>query len=173
MKLRNRRLWLLLLSMSVLLSACANAKKSENIVLVEYAHFASVEEMYQKADFVIKGKVIKSRVQWLSWVKQELATIYTVEILGSYKGFTADKTMELLTMGGETATAVFRYEPEIKLSMDTEYVMFLSKSRQIDNAVSLIAGPYALYRVDENGITGTSYANKLTLEDLKRMQRME
>ncbi len=161
----------IVLGLILLASACANRKKTENTVYVEYAFHNGVDEMFEAADCVIRGRIADSTVEWLSWLKQEIATVYTVEIAGFYKGDTGKKAIEVMTMGAETATAVFRYEPEITVSMNTEYIMFLGKSREHNNTFWLIAGPYSLYRIEGDRIIGVT--NALSYDDLSRLAKAQ
>lgn len=132
MKLKN----LLLVSTAVALmffsSACTNEGRTapeKDIIIgkVDYAWYDSTDALYEKADWVIKGKVLGSRVEWMSYVIEPTAeeksdpilnpggeidddkvitTVYTIEINAVYKG-SVGKTIEVLQLGGETDTELY------------------------------------------------------------------
>jgi len=206
MILRNTRLFLMLLSLIILLSACANAKttvpdqtsakspqKTIYIGSLDVLYYDSADALYKEADLVIRGKVVDSRVEWLShvikptagaetdpnknpgYVNKALTTIFTVDIVNFYKGDTGKKTIEVMQLGGETETEIYRYEDQQELTKNTEYVMFLGKSKQRDNAAWLIAGGIqSLHLVDGNKLI-TSADNKwaLTFEDLSKLAEIK
>ena len=186
MKLRSTQLFLMLLGLIILLSACANAKttapehsvgttkKTVYVGSLDAEYFDNIDEVYKGANFVIRGKVVGSRVEWMSHKMKPtandpktLTTIFTVEIVSFYKGDTGTKTIEVMQMGGETEIAIYRYEDQPEITKNTEYIMFLSKNPVIDNAAWLIAGGMqSLYRIDGNRLV-SSPDNKLALNGFK------
>lgn len=170
-----------------------NANSPENNVTVskvDYAVYDSVDAMYDKADLVIRGKALDSRVEWMSHVikltaeeksnpeinpggkaddEKILTTIYTLEISDVYKG-SAGKTIEVLQSGGKTGTAEYIYEETPEIALNKEYIMFLSESALYENSAWLLNNTQALYRVEGNNLIKLpGNTLELTFEDLVRL----
>lgn len=185
MKLKRMQLLALSLCMIVLLGACSgmngtvpgqspigSSNKKVIAFKTDYPFYQSLDALYQKADFVIKAKVLDSRVEWMSHVlprtaeyyanpnnpggKQDdtkmITTIYTVEITASYKGKDGVKTMNIMQLGGEDESAIYVCEETPKLAKNTEYVLFLSKSSLRENAGWLLNNIQSLYQVKGNDL---------------------
>lgn len=139
----------------------------------------SIDRLYKDADLVIQGKVLGSKVEWMSHTSKPtadgaklLTTIFTVEIVNYYKGNTDKKLIEVMQLGGETETEIYLYEDLPKINNNTEYIMILGKNPVIDNAFWLIGGGMqSLYQVDGNKLITSSSVNKLnlTFEDLSKL----
>ena len=199
MKLKN----LLLVSTTIALmffsSACINEGRTDSekdiaIGKVDYAWYDSTDALYEKADFVIKGKVLNSRVEWMSHVIEPTAeeksdpilnpdgeidddkmitTIYTVEINVVYKG-SLGKTIEVLQLGGETDTATYSYEGAPEITINKEYILFLSESTLYENAGWLLNNAQALYKVEGNDLIKLPQNTlELTYEDLARLEKSQ
>lgn len=161
----------------------------------DYANYDKIETLFAAADYVIRGKVIDSRVEWLPHLIQPtdeeefdpyknpsgdvndekvLTTIFTVEITDSYKGKTNSNTIEVMQLGGETEAAIYRYEGTPEIAKNTEYVLFLSMSNLRDNASWLLNDVQSLYQVNENELIKLSGNSlELTFEDLSRLAETE
>ena len=162
---------------------------------LDYANYDKIETLFTVADYVIKGKVIDSRVEWLSHLIQPtdeeesdpyknpggdvndekvLTTIFTVEITDSYKGKASSNTIEVMQLGGETETAIYRYEGAPEIAKNIEYVLFLSMSNLRDNTSWLLNDVQSLYQVNENELIKLSVNSlELTFEDLSRLAETE
>ena len=165
-----------------------------NIGKIDYAWYDSIDALYEKADFVIKGKVLDSRVEWMSHVIEPTAeeksdpilnpdgeidddkvitTIYTVEINVVYKG-SVGKTIEVLQLGGETDTAKYSYEGASEITINKEYILFLSESTLYENAAWLLNNAQALYKVEGNDLIKLPQNTlELTYEDLTRLEKSQ
>ena len=200
MKLKN----LLLISTAIALmffsSACINEGRTDpekDIITgkIDYAWYDSIDALYKKADLVIKGKVLGSRVEWMSHVIEPTAeeksdpvlnpggeiddddemitTIYTVEISVVYKG-SAGKTIDVLQLGGETDTATYSYEGTPEITINKEYILFLSESTLYENAAWLLNNAQALYKVEGNDLIKLPKNTlELTYEDLTRLEESQ
>ncbi len=190
---------ILLISVAVtlmlFLSACTDygrddTEKDVVIGQVDYPWYDSIDALYEKADLVIRGKILDSRVDWMSHVIEQTAeeesdpilnpgrknddkvitTIYTVEITAIYKGST-DKTTKVLQLGGETDTAIYIYEGTPEININKEYVMFLSKSTLYENAAWLLNNVQAIYKVEGKDLVKLPQNTlELTHEDLTRLE---
>ncbi len=201
MKRKNITLFPIMLFLSVFCIACT-ARTSDTAGTTgkevytgrfDYANYDKVETLFTVADYVIRGKVIDSKVEWLSHLIQPageeesdpyknpggevndekvLTTIFTVEITDSYKGKAIGNTIEVMQLGGETKTAVYRYEGAPEIAKNIEYVLFLSMSNQRDNASWLLNDVQSLYQVNENELIRLSGNSlELTFEDLSRLAK--
>lgn len=207
MKLKNLLLVSTVIALMFFSSACINEgrtdsekdiattpKKDIAIGKIDYAWYDSIDAMYEKADLAIKGKILNSRVEWMSHVIEPTAeeksdpilnpggeidddkvitTIYTVEINAIYKG-SIGKTIELLQLGGETDTATYSYEGAPEITITKEYILFLSESTLYENAAWLLNNAQALYKVDGNDLIKLPKNTlELTYEDLTRLEKSQ
>lgn len=207
MKLKNLLLASTAIALMFFSSACINEGRTDpekdiattpendiNIGKIDYAWYDSIDALYEKADFVIKGKVLDSRVEWMSHVIEPTAeeksdpilnpdgeidddkvitTIYTVEINVVYKG-SVGKTIEVLQLGGETDTAKYSYEGASEITINKEYILFLSESTLYENAAWLLNNAQALYKVEGNDLIKLPQNTlELTYEDLTRLKKSQ
>ena len=207
MKLKNLLLASTAIALMFFSSACINEGRTDpekdiattpendiNIGKIDYAWYDSIDALYEKADFVIKGKVLDSRVEWMSHVIEPTAeeksdpilnpdgeidddkmitTIYTVEINVVYKG-SLGKTIEVLQLGGETDTAKYSYEGASEITINKEYILFLSESTLYENAAWLLNNAQALYKVEGNDLIKLPQNTlELTYEDLTRLKKSQ
>lgn len=207
MKLKNLLLASTAIALMFFSSACINEGRTDpekdiattpendiNIGKIDYAWYDSIDALYEKADFVIKGKVLDSRVEWMSHVIEPTAeeksdpilnpdgeidddkvitTIYTVEINVVYKG-SVGKTIEVLQLGGETDTAKYSYEGASEITINKEYILFLSESTLYENAAWLLNNAQALYKVEGNDLIKLPQNTlELTYEDLTRLEKSQ
>ena len=194
--IRKTVLAILIISTLLLTAACGNfpaekepitAEKETVSVLVDYPWYESVEALYGRADLVIEGKVISSRVEWMNHAIEPseedkddpylnpggdtdpgemVTTIYTVEVHDIYKG-SAGETIELMDFGGETDSVICTCPDAADIEMDAEYVLFLSTSELRENAAWLLNPTQGLYRIQgDTLISDPDNPLTLTFEDL-------
>ena len=138
----------------VMLTGCKESKSAEKEVLVmnvDYLYYDSANELAEKADYIVRGKVTDKTYEWrivsvpaaelylnpedVPPAEEDLVTVYTVQVQDSYLSTAeAGDTIEVLMMGGETDTAIHTFEGQPELYVDSEYVFFLSKSNLFENA---------------------------------------
>jgi hypothetical protein len=170
--------------------AAPTVQKQVLVGRIDSAIYDSVDTLFSKADYVIKGKIIDSRVEWMSHVIQptpeeasnpklnpggekddtkDLTTIYTVEVSDTFRG-EARKTIEVMQLGGETETAIYRYEESPAITKYQTYVMFLRKSHLHENGSWLLNQAQAVYQVDGDVLVKpTEFAFDFALNDLSRL----
>jgi hypothetical protein len=182
-------------AMMLFFSACTNegrASSQKDIVIgqVDYPWYDSIDTLYEKADMVIRAKILDSRVEWMSHGIEQgakegsdqilnpgaknddkvITTIYTAEINAIYKGSPVT-TIEVLQLGGETDTEIYMYEGTQQINIKKEYVMFLSKSTLNENAAWLLNNIQAIYKVEgKNLIKFPQNTLDLTYEDLTMLK---
>lgn len=187
-----RRVILSILIISTLvLTACTAAEKpvageSETITIhADYPWYESTEDLYEKADLVMEGKVLDSRVEWVNHAiapdkededdprsnpsgegdpGETITTIYTVKVQDIYKG-SAGETIELEDMGGEINGIVCENPEAAELGTGDTYLLFLSVYG--DYPACLLNPTQAVYRVDGDRLVGEI---PLTYEDLAYLQ---
>jgi hypothetical protein len=171
---------------ALLLASCANAGQfnaqgtqgttvgSKRMIRL----YDSIETIYKKADLVIRGKVLRSRLEWMihdltpdSNSPKEPTTIFTVEITGVYKGSTEKKTMEVMQLseGTETASSGIPH-----LTTNAEYVLFLTiYEKQKDRTWLIGNGLQSIYLVQGNDLGASSFGFALTFDDLDRFAKTQ
>lgn len=126
-------------------------EKEVQVTCIDYPYYNGLEDLAKNADYIIHGKVIDKTYEWrvvstpaaelylnpedVPPVEEDLVTVCRVQVLDSFLP-TADAGMmlEVLLYGGETETTIYRVEGNPQLSVDEEYVFFLSKSSLFENA---------------------------------------
>ena len=212
MKYKNILLSLVFSVSVALLSACSNISigdpgqspiesldKKTYISYADYEHYDSIESLFAQSDYVIRGKVIDTRVEWLSHSipltpeeeadpntnpylgtdqepsdEKKVTTIYTVEAVELYKGDFGNKVLEVMQLGGETDTEIYIVEGEPEITQNIDYILFLSKSELRENAAWLLNADQSLYKVEgENLLMLPSNTLELDFEDLSRLSNKE
>lgn len=183
------------------LIGCSSQKsdtiKGEKLKVVvdrDYPHYSSIDDLSQKADIVIEGAVVNSRVEELEHViepsdkseksnpggnvpsSKRVYTIYTVEVSDSFKGnINSGETIEVKETGGEGKGAIYVSNDSIELKMNKKYIMFLNT---YDNSPATLLNPIqSLYTYDEESLNndqlkGEHKENDLSLKikDLEKIK---
>lgn len=182
---------ILIISTLLLSAACAKtisdkepvvaAEKETVSVQADYPWYDSIEALYDRADLVIEGKVLDSRVEWMNHAIEPseedkddpylnpggdtdpgemITSIYTVEIHDIYKG-SAGESIELGDIGGEIGGVVCENPEAADIETGETYLLFLSVYG--DFPACLLNPVQAIYRVDGDSLAGTM---PLTFADL-------
>ncbi|MDC3418342.1 hypothetical protein [Aquibacillus salsiterrae] len=152
-----------------------------------YKSYSDVDELAEKADLVIEGKVLGSRVEVLDMTKepenpteenapgevQQIERIYTiskVEVTKVYKGeVEKQEIIEVKQIGGETENAILIPEEGAYLKENKKVVLFLESYE--DSPASLLNPIQAQYTIEGNKIVKLKDNNlKLELKDLKKYE---
>ena len=178
---------ILIISTLLLTTACTKLPPGEKetiAVHADYPWYQSVGELFDRADLVIEGTVLDSRVEWMNHAiypeedkddprlnpggdrdpGEMITTVYTVEVHDIYKG-SAGETVELEDIGGEIDGIVCENPEAADIDTGAEYLMFLSVYE--DFPACLLNPVQAIYRVDGDNLVG---AIPLTYEDLAYLQ---
>ena len=119
----------------------------------DYPSYSSVDALSKRADTIVKGNVIQTRVEALDdRVKTDshnqndmnvagsaadaqvsfdkIYTIYTVQVTESYKGgYTAGDQLEVKQLGGQLGNTEIVNDDSLRLSQAKDYVLFLETYR--------------------------------------------
>jgi len=163
------------------------------LVRQDFPHYKSIDSLSEKADVIIKGRVIKSRVEALNDVIYSTSvdekmnpggelpeektnyTIYTIEIVDSLKGNSKPgDTIEVKQLGGEVGNIEFISEENIDILTGNDYILFLATYE--NTPASLLNSVQSLYiygktseegantqKVEESNITSANPENDLVL----------
>lgn len=146
------------------------------LVRQDFPHYKSIDSLSEKADVVIKGRVIKSRVEALNDViystsvdekmnpegelpeektNYTIYTIYTIEIVDSLKGNSKPgDTIEVKQLGGEVENIDFISEENIDILTGNDYVLFLATYE--NTPASLLNSVQSLYIYGETSEEGAN-----------------
>jgi len=148
--MKTIKLLIIIICIAVILTSfgCSTQEadvKQDVRVSVDYPHYSSIGILAEKADLVIEGTIIDSRVEEIDTrirtnieneqlnpggeipSSKHIYTVYTIKISNSYKGnVKPGDTIEVKQIGGETETIVYTVEGSVKLASNEKYVMFLS-----------------------------------------------
>lgn len=191
----NKRKMLFLTSILCIMifSACGyNGTKNstDKEVLTGYIdaiHYDSLNELSNDADYVLRGKIIDREFEWrvisrpdpdvylnpedMPPVTEDLVTVYTVEVLDTYLSSSKiEDRIDVLMMGGETDTTIYRFEGSPELNVNDEYIFFLSKSSMFENAGWLLNLEQSVYKVDESNISKVNGGFTLTFATLENLK---
>jgi len=163
-------------------------------VSADYPHYPSLDALTEKADLIIKGTVMDSRVEEIDILSQKkkkkksnpggeitsckyIYTVYTVDVSDSYKGdVEPGETVEFKQIGGETDTATCIAGETVKFAKNKEYVMFLSTydSNVPPSLLNPIQSAYNYEEeaVDKGKLSSVNEKNDLalTIEDLEEIK---
>jgi hypothetical protein len=125
----------------------ANIGQNEKLTVVvstDSPKYSSIEELSKKANTVIEGTILSSKVEELNDVittniqdpkqnpggatptSKNVYTVYTVKVSNSYKGSVQPgNTIEIKQLGGESNNKTYILEDGIKFVANKKYVMFL------------------------------------------------
>ena len=134
----------------------------------DFPNYSSINDLSDRADTIIKGNVIQTRVEALndrvqaSEADQELAqsaelnacyddpasakiyTIHTIQVAESYKGtFAAGDTIEVKQLGGQLDNTEIINDDHVSLIPTKDYVLFLETYE--DTPASLLNSIQSLY----------------------------
>ncbi len=160
----------------------------------DYPYYSSVDALTEKADLIIKGTIVDSRVEEIDILSKTeeneilnpggeiqeckyIFTVYTVDVSDSYKGdVEPGETVEFKQIGGESDTTIYIPEENIKFAKNQEYVMFLS-TYESDVPPSLLNPIQSAYNYEQNATNKgkISIVNEkndlaLTIEDLEEIK---
>jgi len=128
-----------------------------------------ISKIVQKADLIIRGKVISAESQWKDDSRgRHIYTSVTVKILGKIKGDVKNDTIAFEVVGGTVEDMIEVVSDIPSFKVDDDAVMFLSGKpltvRQgINSKIPIYNG--SVYR-DNSGITADSF-----IRDLKTLER--
>ena len=135
----------------------------------DYPNYSSIDALTDRADTIVKGRVIQTRIEALndkattdSLEQNELGTaesaadeqvsfdkiytIYTVQVAESYKGrYTAGDQLEVKQLGGQLGSTKVINDDNLQLMPTKDYVLFLET--YADTPASLLNSVQSLYVV--------------------------
>ncbi|WP_434751506.1 hypothetical protein [Paenibacillus amylolyticus] len=135
----------------------------------DYPSYGSVDALSDRADTIVKGNVIQTRVEALNDLTQadsqdqntintagstaneqasfdKIYTIYTIQVTESYKGvYTAGDQLEVKQLGGQLGNTEIINDDRLKLMPAKDYVLFLET--YVDTPASLLNSVQSLYVV--------------------------
>lgn len=175
--MRKFRLFTMCAAVVLMLTACASgAQVSEEgpitvVVSEDFPHYNSVNGLSEKADAVIKGKVVDSRVEEIDdmihtdstdeelnpggelFIEKNIYTIYTIQVDESFKGnYKPGDKLEFKELGGQIGDTTFVSEDRIDISSANDYVFFLAT---YDDAPASLLNPIqSLYIYDSADMEG-------------------
>jgi len=148
----------------------SNAPQEEKTIVVgigDSPYYSSLGELSEKADYIVYGKVLSKRYEWRSLrIKSNdtnpytnpggeeeddltLVTIYELHVMKHYDGEECESDrLEVLVIGGETNTMIYRVEGTPEITVDEPYVFFLRKSAIWENGTWLLNDSQSLYSTD-------------------------
>lgn len=122
----------------------------------DYPSYSSVDALSERADTIVKGNVIQTRVEALNDLAADegaandpvsfdkIYTIYTVQVTDSYKGrYTAGDQIEVKQLGGQLGHTEIVNDDNVKLMPTKDYVLFLETYE--DTPASLLNTVQSLY----------------------------
>jgi len=168
-------------------TACASVDKADEmsqgnpvtvVVSQDFPHYKSIDSLAERADAIIKGKVVNTRVEAINDrvisestneelnpggnppVEKNIYTIYTIEIEEAYKGnYKPGDTLDFKELGGTVGNTTFVAEEKVDISNEYDYIFFLAT---YDNTpASLLNSIQSLYiygSVNESGVNSKKAA---------------
>ncbi|WP_339260668.1 hypothetical protein MKZ12_12540 [Paenibacillus sp. FSL R5-0713] len=180
---KNRVLILLLSSIFILSAvgcssvtpAASSSNASMTIIASEdYPSYASIGDLSERANTIVKGSVIETRVEAMNDIvhvtdavnENELTptsdpggepssfdkiyTIHTIQIVESYKGiYKAGENIEVKQLGGQLGNTEIINDDNLKLIPARDYVLFLETYE--DTPASLLNSVQSLYVIKPAG----------------------
>jgi hypothetical protein len=203
---KNFYVMLSLLVLTLLLVGCGSTELSKNeeamvtskqkvYIEASYPYYSNFDELANKADLIIEGKILKSSFQFVNVAQtpsdpndpklnpggdisksQAIPyTIYEVEIKKSYKGQGTEKEIiQVKQVGGEDAENTYVLNDDdngaSKLKMNGNYLMFL---KTYENSPASLLNPIQGSYTVENGNIIQSQKNtiKIELKDLQKLAK--
>ena len=170
-----------------MLTGCKDSRGTAKEVIVinaEYILYDSANELAADAEYIIRGKVTNKAYEWriistpaadiypnpedVPPAEEELVTVFTVQVQDSYLPTAqAGDTIEVLLMGGETDAVIHTFEGQPELYVDSEYVLFLSKSSMFENTGWLLSPAQSVYLVEGKSLTPLKSGFSLSLDWLE------
>lgn len=107
-------------------------------VSADYPYYSSIDALTKKADLIIAGTVLDSRVEEIDTriknpdgddipSSKDVYTVYTIKVSDSYKGnVKPGEIIEFKQIGGEGKNKVYVVEDNVKFDKNKKYVLFLS-----------------------------------------------
>ncbi len=122
---------------------------------------AEIKTLSKKADVILTGKVIRQNSSWNS-DRSRIFTNVVVQKNECLKGDYPEKTLALITPGGEVGDVGELYSHMPAFKNDEEVLLFIKKDKDMKYKVlGGEEGKLTLYR-DKNGVLITSYNQKIS-----------
>lgn len=159
---------LLLAFLVLVTTACSSTDHEvEPVTIVASAdepHYSSINTLSERADVIIKGKVIDTRVEEISHLSERdssstneklnpggnhesisrIYTVYTVEIEHAYKGnYDKGDTIEVKQLGGKIGNTTLVATEIVNITDENNYIFFLETYPKIP--ASLLNSIQSLY----------------------------
>ncbi|MCL5289601.1 MAG: hypothetical protein M1489_00965 [Firmicutes bacterium] len=175
-----------------------NAGQKEKLttyIFADYPHYSSIDSLAEKADIIIEGKIVSSRVEEINILDKTnmedkklhpsseiqtskmVYTVYTVKVSDSYKGTVKPgEIVEVKQLGGEDETTVYISEDSVKFPKNKKYLMFLSTYENVPaSLLNPIQGSYSYEEetlINKGKLQSVNTKNDLTLtiEDLEKIK---
>ncbi|MEK4369090.1 hypothetical protein [Paenibacillus sp. FSL R5-0473] len=174
---KNRVLTLLLSSIFILSAVgCSSVTPTASpsdapmtiIASEDYPSYGSIGDLSERANTIVKGSVVETRVEALNDIVQvtdaanenelnpssdlggepasfdKIYTIHTIQVAESYKGgYTAGEKLEVKQLGGQLGNTEIINDDNLKLIPTKDYVLFLETYE--DTPASLLNSVQSLY----------------------------
>ncbi|MDF2539396.1 MAG: hypothetical protein K0S76_2417 [Herbinix sp.] len=159
----------------------SNAGNEKTILYAtgDFPYYESIDELYNKADLVIEGKVIDVRAELLNDrigvsdpEDKELYTIYTIDVKKTYKGnIQKNDTLEVKVYGGDTNTMKLIYSEAVYLDVNEKYILFLNTYE--NSPACMLNNIQAHYKIDDTKLIKEIDNNfELDFEKLEKLKTM-
>lgn len=170
-------------AMLLLVTACASQEGPTTILVSQdFPHYKSVEGLSEKADAIIKGKVVNTRVEAINDmikseskneelnpsgnppIEENIYTVYTIEIEEAFKGnYKPGDKLDFKELGGQIGDLTLVAENSADISSENEYIFFLAT--YVNTPASLLNSIQSLYLYEpaDNSGANTKVAEKATI----------
>lgn len=169
--MRKLRFFIISAAALLMLTACAAGNQASHeepvtvVVSEDFPHYTSINGLSDKADTVISGKIVDTRVEEIDdiihtdsadeelnpggelYVEKNIYTIYTIAVEETFKGnYKPGDKLEFKELGGQIGDITFVSEDAVSISSDHQYVFFLAT--YADSPASLLNPVQSLYIYD-------------------------
>ena len=138
----------------------------------------SLDDLVARAETIVAGKVIDSRVYWAS-DRKLILTSYTVQVGESIKG-NAPQTVTITTVGGKIGNTILHVSGMPEFQPGENAIVFLERAGSYTTVVGLNQGKFTLSNGEiSNSVSGLSFpdvgagkAVKMPVDEFKRQIRL-
>ncbi len=138
-------------------SLFVNTQIQHNIQASWSYAYSDVQELADKSDLIIKGKVISSVTLENEFSNNDLIfTSHTVEVIEVVKGYVETKNIEIYQTGGETKNVFSSVVDDPLFKEGDIMVLFLRKSDTVVNRYIVLGGPQGRFMVNDDAVYSMS-----------------
>lgn len=177
MKINRLLILMLCFAVMIVTVGCStgkvNVQQQEKLVARvygDYPEYSSVDELAEKADVIIEGTVVNSRLEEIDDLiaplgqdekfkpneqpqsSKKIYTVYTIKVSDAFKGvIKPGETIEVKQIGGEGENVIYVADESVEFVQNKKYIMFLTT---YENSPATLLNPIqSSYSYDEESAT--------------------